>query len=416
MRLLLITAYFPPDSGSAAHLFHDLGRSLAGLGHSVSVVTGFPGYHAQGDLSAYGGRATATERIDGLEVHRVRVPEIARNTPIGRGLWQLACMRAFARAAEAIPGADAAIVYSPPLPLGAAALRLRRRRGVPCVINVQDLFPQSAIDLGVLKNPILIAWFRRLEHRIYASADAVTVHSSGNRDHVLARGGRSERTFVLPNAVDTEAVTPGRRTGDLRAELGIAADAFVASFGGIMGFSQDLDTIIAAADRLRDRGGFVFVLAGEGVEKERCRRLSESLGLTHSVRWLPMLPRERYPDLLAASDVCLTTLRADVKTPVVPSKILSAMAAGRAVVAAVDGGGDAPKLIAEAGCGVVVPPEDPAALATAIIELSRDPETLSRYGASGRDYAVRHLSPASLAERYAEICQRIGPGSPPPGR
>jgi glycosyltransferase involved in cell wall biosynthesis len=146
----------------------------------------------------------------------------------------------------------------------------------------------------------------------------------------------------------------------------------------------------------------LFVLAGEGVQKETMMQKGRELGLTNVV-WLPMLPRERYPSLLHASDVCLTTLHADVKTPVVPSKILSTMAAGRPVVAALPLDGDAPRLIALAEAGCSVPPEDPAALAEALLRLEGDPALCRRFGENGRRFAESHLSPAGVASDYRAL-------------
>jgi len=405
MQILLLTAYFPPDVGSASHLFYDLGRTFLGQGHTVSVVTGFPGYHPRGDLSRYERGRFMQEEMDGLRVARVRVPEIARNTPIGRGLWQFACAASFAFAALRLPRPDLVLVYSPPLPLGLSALALRRIRRVPFVFNVQDLFPQNAIDLGLLRSRGLIALFRRLEALIYRRADLVTVHSEGNRQHVLRNGGTESRTEVMHNSVDTEQIRPGPRLNDVRGELGLDG-RFVASFAGIMGHSQDLEVILEAAKLVEQRSNMVFVLAGEGVQKEKMVRKSREMALRNVV-WLPMLPRERYPLLLHASDVCLTTLYADVKTPVVPSKILSTMAAGRPIVAALDLEGDAPKLIARAEAGYSLRPEDAPALADTLLSLEAQPELCERFGQSGRRFAEAHLSPASVAAAYEALFARL---------
>lgn len=405
MRILLITAYFPPDVGSASHLFFELGGAFKKRGHEVEVVTGFPAYHAMGDLSRYERRRWMNERMEGMNVTRIRVPELARDTPLGRGLWQFTCAGAFALAGLRIARPDAALVYSPPLPLGLTALALRLLRGTPHVINVQDLFPQSAIDLGLLRSRPLIRMFERLESLVYRRADAVTVHSDGNRRHVLEHGGPPATTEVMHNSVDTGHIRPGPRENELSRELGLDG-RFVASFAGIMGRSQDLGVILDAAKRLEDDGRILFLLAGEGVEKERMMAKSGEMGLDN-VRWMPMLPRERYPLLLHLSDVCLTTLHADVKTPVVPSKILSAMAAGRPVVASLDLEGDAPRLIEEAGAGYSLPPEDGAALADTLRRLAGDSELCRRLGESGRRYAEKHLSPESVAVRYEGIFDRI---------
>lgn len=405
MKIVLLTAYFPPDVGSAAHLFFDLGKSFLARGHQVTVITGFPSYHAQGDLSGYRSGRWRVETRDGMRVVRVRVPELARNTPIGRGIWQFSCAAAFTLAALRESRPDVALVYSPPLPLGLSAWALRAQRGVPFVLNVQDLFPQSAIDLGVLHNPALVRIFEVLEKALYRRADAVTVHSQGNRDHVIAHGGRPDRTQVMENTVDVREIQPGPRANTLRKELGVG-DRFVASFGGIMGYSQDLDVILDAAEILRNRTDILFLLAGEGVEKERLQSASRARGL-ENVLWLPMLPREAYPRLLEASDVCLTTLHAQVKTPVVPSKILSAMAAGRPVVAALDPSGDAPKLIERAGAGYSLPPEDAPALARAVQDLADHPEKGRSMGESGRRFAEENLSPDGLVRQYERLFAKV---------
>ena len=401
MQILLLTAYFPPDVGSAAHLFYELGGALAKRGHTVNVVTGLPGYHAQGDLARYRGRWWMVEESNGMRVHRARVPEVARNHPVGRALWQFSCASGFAWAGLRIPRPDAVLVYSPPLPLGLTALFWRSLRRVPCVVNVQDLFPQSVIDLGILRQPALIRIFRGLERFVYAHADAITVHSPGNQRHVLSCGGRADRTRVIHNWVDTEHIRPGSRDNDLRQELGLD-NCFVVSFAGVIGFSQDLDTVVEAARLLRAHADIRFLLVGDGVEKERLQRKAQGYGLDNVV-WLPMQPRERYPLVLHASDVGLATLRADVKTPVVPSKILSIMAAGRPTVACVDPAGDAPDLVRAAEAGYCLPPEQPQALAECLLHLHDSPELCRGLGENGRRYAEAHLSLQAAAVRYEQL-------------
>lgn len=401
MHIALLTAYFPPDVGSAAHLFYDLGQAFVDRGHRVSAVTGFPSYHAQGNLEPYRGRRWLRETMAGMDVTRVAVPQIARDTPVGRGLWQFSCAAAFAMAGLRVPRANVALVYSPPLPLGLSALAWRTLRHTPFVLNVQDLFPQSAVDLGILHQKPLICFFAALERFLYRRADAITVHSSGNRAHVVAHGGRDGATLIVPNSVDVGQFQPGEQGDALRRDLGLG-ERFVVSFAGVMGHSQDLDVILEAARILQDRDEIRFLLVGDGVEKERLVRRGEDMGLGN-VTWLPMQPRDRYPAVLQASDVGLVTLRAAVKTPVVPSKILSIMAAGRPVVAALDLQGDAPRLVADAGAGFYLAPEQPQALADAVLELYRDPALGQRLGENGRRYAQEHLSHAAVAARYERL-------------
>jgi len=405
VRILLVTAYFPPDTGSAAHLFYELGTALVNRGHQVTVVTGFPGYHAQGDLSRYRGRFWMTEDINGLRVSRVSVLQIFRNTPVGRGLWQFSCAVSLALRGALLPRHDVMLIYSPPLPLGLTGWGLRLLRGVPFVVNVQDLFPQSAIDLGVLKNRMLIRFFRWLERFVYRQADHITVHSAGNQNYVIGCGVAREQVMVMPNWVDVNFIRPGERHNDFSREHGLDGK-FVVSFAGVIGYSQDVDTILEAAKLLQDYPEICFLIVGDGVEKPRLKRKAQDMGLAN-VRFVPMQPRRLYPAVLHASDVSLATLHTEVATPVVPSKILSIMAAGRPVIAGMNLSGDAPRLIEEAQCGYALPPEDAQSLVEHILILYRDAELRRRLGQNGRRYAEEHLSVEAGAKRYMRLFENL---------
>jgi glycosyltransferase involved in cell wall biosynthesis len=205
-------------------------------------------------------------------------------------------------------------------------------------------------------------------------------------------------------------IRPGPRENGFRRRHGLDG-SFVVSFAGVMGYSQALDTVIEAARELKDRKDLVFLLVGDGVEKEGLVSRTRHLGLGN-VLFLPMQPRERYPDVLAASDVCLVTLRGDVHTPVVPSKIPSIMAAGRPMVASMPLGGDGPRLIKEAECGIVVPPEDPQSLARAIRELHRSAARREALGRNGRKYAEQHLSREACVGMYERLLLELVEGDP----
>jgi glycosyltransferase involved in cell wall biosynthesis len=286
-----------------------------------------------------------------------------------------------------------------------ASLALARFRRVPFVLNVQDLFPQSAIDLGLLSSRALIRAFELMEGILYRHATKVTVHSEGNAEHVRSRGVSPDRVSIAHTGVNVDQIRPGDRANAFRTAHDLG-DHFVASFAGVLGYSQDLDIILAAANTLRDDPKILFLIIGDGVEKPRLEKKARQLSLTN-VRFLPLLPRDEYAAALTASDVGLSTLRADVRTPVVPSKIPSIMAAGRPVVAALPLDGDAPKLIAAAEAGYTLPPGDSDALAETIRQLSRDPDLCARLGANGRRYAERELSVEASAARYEALFERI---------
>lgn len=407
MKILLISAFFPPEVGSAAHLYYELGQALRERGHEVIVLTGLPRYHVVGNHQDYRQRPFVYETYHGLQVLRVFNLDIPWNIPLLRGVDQFVSAFLAGMAGGCLPAFDAALVYSPPLPLALAALALCRARRRPLVVNIQDLFPQSAIDLGMLRNPLLIRIFKKLESFLYRHADLIAVHSDGNRRYVLESGGKPGKVTVIPNWIDTEAIQPGSRKNGLRASLGLDHH-FVVSFAGIMGYSQDLETVLESARILKDQNDIAFLLVGDGVEKPKLQKLVQENHLDNAV-FLPMQSKEKYPAVLLASDLCLATLRREVKTPVVPSKILAIMAAGRPVLASLPLDGDAHRLIAEAGCGIAIAPSDPEALARAIRQLYHDPELREEMGVRGRRYAVQHLSLERAAESienhfYKVIC------------
>ncbi len=401
MNLLLVCAFFPPEVGSAAHLFFELGQALKARGHRVTVLTGLPRYHVIGDHKQYRRKPVVVETYQGLQVYRVINLNIPWNVPLLRGLDQFFSAFSFGVTGLFLPPFDLAMVYSPPLPLALSTYFLSRLRGKPCVLNVQDLFPQSAIDLGVLRHPGLIKVFRGMESFLYRHFSRMVVHSEGNRGYVISRGAAPDRVTAIHNWVDTDALKPGDKANHIRASLGLQ-DRYVVSFAGIMGYSQDLEPVIRAAALLADHPKIALLLVGDGVEKPGLEKMAADLKLTN-VTFLPMQPKEEYLNVLHASDLCLVTLRKEVKTPVVPSKILSIMAAGRPVLASLPLDGDAPRLISEAQAGVCLPPGEPELLAQAILEFSQDEARGDQMGASGRQYAVEHLSLQSCVGRLEEL-------------
>ena len=390
MRVLLLSDAFPPEVRSSSHLMYELAEDLRARGHAVSVVTCRPRYNLAAPVAP--ARGVQRETLNGLEVVRVDAPAIHNVGHVRRGLGQLWLPVAFYRAARALPRPDVIYVYSPPLTLGLAAHWLGRRWRAPFVFNVQDLFPQNAIDLGALRNPLLVAFFRALERYIYRRAAAIALHSEGNAAWLRRDGVEAAKLRVIPNWVDTETHRPetGGAQNRFRHELGLEG-RFVVLFAGVMGYAQDMETIVETAARLREESRVVFLLVGDGSERAGVERRVRELDL-ENVRLLPFVSREDYPALVAACDVGLVTLKKTMKTPVVPSKLPTYMASARPVIVSVNPESDAGALVRAADCGLLVPPGDPDAMAAALRQLAGDPARAAALGASGREYAVAHLS------------------------
>jgi colanic acid biosynthesis glycosyl transferase WcaI len=401
MRISIITNYFPPEIGAASHLFYELAATLSARGHHVSVITGYPRYNVHTVNPVYQSKLVSNESIDGIEVLRVRLIPLPLNHKIGRGLDHFCMATIFALRGLFIQSPEIFLVYSPPLTLGLSGWFLRKLKRAPFVVNIQDLFPREAVELGLLKNSALIRLFELLESFIYRTADHITVHSPGNIDHIITHGGAPNKVSVAYNWVDTEFITPHGHNNEF-SRCHSLTDRFVVSYAGTMGWCQDMETIIHTARLLVDYKDILFLMVGEGVEKAKSQQLAEIIGLTN-IKWLPLQTWAVYPQVLAASHVCMINLNKNLTTPVVPSKLLNIMAAGRPVAASMPLDGDAPRIIAEAQAGFCVGPGNPAGLAAGLLKLYQDPALREDCGRRGRLYAEAFFSRNICIDRYENI-------------
>jgi glycosyltransferase involved in cell wall biosynthesis len=387
LRILILVNWYPPEIRSASHLFGELAEGLARRGHQVTVVTRRADERVSGATPR---QRRSTER--GVTVIRVARLEGPRTSRLVRTLEQFIHPAGlFIGALRWAGRADVVLAYSPPLPLGLAVAGLARRWRARAVFNVQDLYPQGAIDLGLLRNPLAIRAARWLERLCYRWADALVVHSQGNRDHVVATGVSPDKVEVIANWADLDVLAPGERMNAFRRSLGLRDDVFLVSYAGIIGFAQDLDTVVRAAERLREERRIHFLLVGDGSLKPALERQVTASRLGN-VTLMGLQPVEVYGDILRASDACLVTLRHDVRTPVVPAKLVSIMAVGRPVVATSHPAGDVPRIVREAECGVHVDGGNAEALASAILRIAGDPMLAEAFGRNGRAYAEKHFS------------------------
>lgn len=399
MRILILSEAFPPETKSASTLFFELAESLVKKGHDVSVITRMPRYNvADGTDLAH---IPARETISGVKVRRYNTPPLARTVPIVRGFEHFILGWIFLWGGLFLERPDVILVYSPPLPLGVTGFWLGLIKRCPVVVNIQDLYPQTVIDLGLLKNKFLIAVSRRMERFIYRRSDAITVHSTGNQAYVRANGANDNLVEVVHNWVDTDGIKPAGKENDFYCKYGLEGK-FVVSFAGVMGFAQGLDVVIGAADILKELKELQFVLVGDGVKKPVLEAQAKEKNLAN-ILFVPTQPLSIYPQILHASDLCLVTLKKDLATPVVPGKMLSIMAAGRPVVASLPLGGDAPKIINECRCGVAVEAGRADQLASAILKLYNNQSLREEMGRAGREAAVMLFSRASCVDRYEQI-------------
>ena len=407
MDIFLVTPYYPPEIGGGAHLIYELAVSLKAKGHDVTVLTGYPRYNVNVVPSQYRRTLWMNETQNGISVKRIRIPSFPRTSKIARGVEHLVFGLWLSVLTALVPRADVAMVYSPPLPVAWMICLLGKMRRIPVVVNIQDLFPREAVELGMLTNPLLIRLFEVMERQVYSLAARMTVHSPGNKEHVVQQAGKRERVQVVGNWVDLDRIRPGEHDNGFSRQHGLGG-RFVVSYAGTMGWAQDMGTIIRSAAHLREHKDVLFLLVGDGVEKQKAQVMSQKMGL-ENILWLPIQPWSIYPEILAASDICLINLHPELRTPVVPSKLLSIMAAARPVIASLPAESDARHIIDDAGCGLCVDAGDEVALADAIRKLALDRALGKKMGQRGRTYAEEHLSrEACTSEMEAVMKNAIG--------
>ena len=400
MRVLLLSPHYPPEVRSVSVLMSQLAEDLASVGHDVTVLAPYPPTNmAEAEPSA--AEETRGSRV---RVRRVTALPFVKVAPTVRAVTHFTLAGSMIAAGWRLGRHDVVLAYSPPLTLALASEVLGRAWGAPFVLNVQDLYPQTLIDLGLARGRLVVGVLRWLERRAYRRAAAITVHSDGNRARLAAQGVPGGKISVVPNWIDTNATAPGPTDNAYRTEFALGG-AFVVLFAGVMGYAQDMAVIVDAAAALRDERAIVFLLIGDGVRRAEAEAMARDRGLAN-VRFGPFQPMERYPLLLNASDCCLVTLQASVATPVVPSKIAGILAAGRPVVAAVPPG-DAREMIEASGGGICVAPGDAASLADAVRRLARDPAGRAEMAASGRRYVERHFSRDGAARAYDALIERV---------
>ncbi len=384
MHILLITDSYPPEIRSASHLMQELAEGFRDRGHKITVVTSYPQYNLTEEHKSTVFPEVTNER--GVTIIRVKTLPHHKVNFIVRGLSQLTMPYIFlSRVRKYVTDRiDVVLVYSPPLPLAKVGAIIKRKYGAQFILNIQDIFPQNAIDLGALRNSLLMRFFERMETKAYSSADVITVHSEGNREFLLARKNvQPKKLIILHNWIDVSS-HDGQRTGAFRKLYGLDGK-FIFLFAGVIGPSQGLDLIIDIARKVQNIPDICFLIVGDGMEKERLVAMMQKYALTNVV-FRPFVSKQEYPRLVKDADVGLVCLTSKNKTPVVPGKILGYMAAAIPVVAFLNRESDGHEIIRRAQCGYSAVSDDPVVACEIIHKIFHEKDKLQELGENGLHY------------------------------
>lgn len=414
MNLVVLTPHFAPDTAPTGFVTTRIVEELASNGHTIEVVTSLPWYTKHSVEEGFGGRLLRYEDAPWGRVTRIHPFPTSDKRNLLRRALAFAGFSAVAAAVGAaertrplpVPGRDGAdprtrgvLAVSPPLSLGASGAAIARARRSPFVFNLQDVYPDVAIQLGLLTNRRVVDAARRFERFCYQQADAITVLSDDLRANIARRVDPPDKVHVIPNFVDTTWIVPGVKDNAYRAEHRLDGKTVV-MYAGNVGLSQPLDLMIDAAVVFEHDPDVVFVINGDGAAREQLEERARGLS---NVRFVGTQPPQRLPEVLAAGDIHIVPLRKGLASSSVPSKTYSILAAGRPIVASVDIGSEVARVMDRAGAGVAVPPEDPEAFAKALRRLIEAPGDAARMGASGRRFVEGWHSPAAVARAYEEL-------------
>lgn len=408
MRFLILGVNYVPESAGIGPYTAELAEHLVERGHTVDVVTALPHYPQWKVQEDYRKRGFISERINGVSVHRTYafVPS-KPNGILNRVLYDTAFgISAFLRGWRA-PDCDLVIALSPPLQTAYAGWLLSRLRRVPLFFHIKDIVSRAAIGAGMVGDSSPVARIaHRMEKFAYEKSDAIGVICPAFKEHVLASGIPESKIVFFPDHIDTKQFQPSDRIGTFRARHNIDGDKFVVMYSGGLAQKHAADTLITAASKLAGDPDLAFVVIGEGPAKKDLQKLIQQDQIKNLVL-LPFQPREELAAQLSAADVLVITQKKEVTDAVFPGKLLAYMASQRPIVVSAAAGSETGRFVNQHAVGLVVPPEDPDALAGAILRLKQDPGLARQFGFNARNIIENQFEKERVLNRVAKILEQL---------
>jgi len=397
MKFLILTLYFPPEIGAAPTRLDAMARELVKLGHEVEVVTGMPNYPQGKIFPAYRGNFYRHEVRDGVVIHRVWL-----YPSVGRGMSRLlnylsfsaTCLYGLFRSKKP----DYLFVESPPLTLSGPGYVYTRFRQVPLILNVADLWPDTLVEMDLLKPGLALRLLYGLERSAYASAACVNAVTEGLRHSIVTQKEvPAEKVLFLPNGVDTELHRPRRPDPELKRKLALDGKKVIL-YSGTLGRAHGLDNVLEAAKLLEAQENIHFLFLGDGSERPALEEMKDRLQL-RNVSFHDAVPMDELAPFQSIADCGLVSLR---NLPIFdgarPSKMFPLLASGKPLLFC--GNGEGAALVKRAKAGIVVPPGDAPALAAAVSQLLGNNDYLEELGANGRRFVEEHHEWSKLVSAW----------------
>jgi colanic acid biosynthesis glycosyl transferase WcaI len=409
-RVLLHSLVFSPEANSTSYLMTDLARQLHAAGHAVTVLTTTPhnnlepGAIARQPMRRVWPGMLFRSDLDGIPVWHVKLP--LKGNRVLRRMLDYIRFHAVSLVAGAskVGGYDIVIAPSPPLTIGLVGWALSALRRTPVVYNVQEIYPDFAINQGLIKNRAFIRVLKQVERMVYAGSDRVVSISEWFSRIISERGVPEEKLVVIPNFVDTELYRPLPRHNEFSRRHGLD-DPFVVLYAGNVGLSQDWESLLYAAAS-QSQLPIRYVIVGNGARYEWLNAEVERRGLTN-VQLIGYQPRELMPEINASADLHTIPMKTNTTRDTFPSKIYSILASARPAVVSADADSELEWVIRQAGCGRVVPPDDPEAYADAVLAAYRERDQLPAEGERGRRFVEEEYSKEAVGRKYDRLIRDL---------
>ena len=398
MHILLIHQAFASldEPGGTRH--HELARYLADLGHRVSIIASPVSYLTGVDQPI----SPLVEDKNGLiRIFRTYTYPALHKSFFHRLISFFSFMFSSFFKALAVRDVDLVWGTTPPIFQSVAAWLVARLKGVPFILEVRDLWPEFAIAVGVLKNPLLIKLSFWLEKFLYRHADSIVVNSPGFVAHVLDKGGKNIE--IVPNGADIDQFKVLKKEAARKA-MGWP-EKYIVLYAGAHGMSNDLEVLLEAAQELLAIPDIVFYFLGDGKEKPQLIEKANSMELVN-VKFLPPVSKNEINQSLSAADACVAILKpVEMYKTTYPNKVFDYMAAGKPILLAIDG--VIRGVVESAGCGVFCQPGDSQKLAEAVRFLYNNQKKAEQMGLNGRDYLEKNFNRKHIADKLAELMEML---------
>ena len=402
MRILLIHQAFcgPDDPGGTRH--YELAQRLVAAGHALTVITSPDSYLT-------GERKSLQTSASGVQIRFAATAKGLHRSYFRRviSFLSFACSSVIKALQTETP--DVIVGTSPPILQAFSAWIVAAVCRRPFVLEIRDLWPDFAVDLGLLRNRILISLAQSFEHFLYRRSSHIVVNSPAYVEQLMKKGVPKDKITMVANGVDVSCFDPEDRGEDFRRKFHVE-ERLVVMYAGAVGYANDLDSLLRAACRLREHREIVFAIVGDGKEFPRLQQCADAEQL-HNTRFITAQPKRSMPKVLAGADVCVAILRnIPMFRTTYPNKVFDYMAAGRPTLLAIDG--VIREVVEKSGGGLFVPPGDDQSLADAILKLYHSPDLLEQMGKSARKYVAENFDRDRQARQFAAVLEGVCPSQP----